>query len=270
MGCWSESCIISGLEIRHTDPCGMVYITSQTDYMGRPEANFKTPIVWGKYNDYGDLEDIQNIDKYVATGMFHIIKEHGEDKLSPVFLSKIKKDDDTFPRKPIAWPVFIHRAAFEALETIPSDSGWTFPNSDGTVGDYTNKSIEKFKEGFSEYLGTFLESEESTEESRLKKLMKQFVNSDWHRHLKSSWSLAAFRDSDFDITQDVDFLLGLLRDEKLVTSGMADLRKGIPMHFHGPQHGGGEALLKFNEAINAVCKKVMAEYDDDYYPEDEE
>ena len=78
MGCYSQSCVVSRLEIGDGDKCGVIPILknnggSINDSIFHMYKPFCFPI-FGRYNDYGGLKDIVEDDNTAAICKYYDIK----------------------------------------------------------------------------------------------------------------------------------------------------------------------------------------------------
>ena len=263
MGCWSESCAISGLEIG--DGCeSLVMVLSPAEDRKYPEhGTFSryialTPPVWGKYTDYGDIDtDETDCDPKFFTEWL----ERERRGLDP-------DEDSHMSYMAMFW--WVRKDVWDYCDNIPHE--FSYGDNPNTIGE----SIALRREKLIEYVATerrHMEedansSEDDTDNEKLiEKLIRRMSARDDDVLGFRSYSLPiisqlkeqldnAINENDQETIDGVIEAICRLNKLNLVCY---ELRKiCTPSTMNGPQHGGYEAILALNKFTMTTCQEYFA------------
>lgn len=277
MGCWSENCALSGLELY--DGCDVYAIMLKHEAASPFNSGVYLEMapVYGKYDDYGGIDIVDDMQMFDAI------------RLPPSAAIKIERVDQILDRparvnlrvkyqnKEGYRMVFFHKKIFDHLATLPTE----FSRDDAsTIGDACNHEITLSTEYFTDLRKSFAPViGQSETERRLSSMMNIHHFSDIVRSLSIS---ASGCNTSKHLTVQADLLTSELLDHNNYTDeyymekvaifneilrrtfylihGSYELRKSFMGSISGPQHGGVEAL----ESFTHKTLELIAEYKNRY------
>lgn len=241
MGCWSESCCLSGMEIGYNREAYAGLLTPNT-YRSGAWMFVQLPML-GTYDDYGGLtlaEDVPSLDLKAG------------DRWSP---------RDYHSGNPRAGVFFVDREVFDYLRAVEHDF---VRNGLRTVGDSVTSLSERVRR-----LGAHLSMPVPDYTTDPNAFRNWFQTKD---ELRAHWLLddvdGPIKDSALRLAEDAkepamleEFVRGYSR---VMTVWLAarELRKEIaPVPYGGPQHGGADALIPFYDFVlgKALARKAEEE-----------
>lgn len=262
MGCWSESCAISGLEIgAYDEALVMVLEKDDSDYEGHgPFSRYKpvTPLVWGKYSDYGDIEDVNTCDPLYFTA----------------WLEKARRDLDPDENDHMSFMskfYWIRKDVWEHLDNIPhefsyGDRAKTVGESIQRLRDEANNYVTEKRKKIDNRNGKDPQSHEELIEDLMwdmqfdrNLLGLTYDHGNIASTLKNAFS-NAIKDNDQDQIQNI--IEAAMRVVKL-NMVCYELRKIVaPSTKTGPQHGGYEAAACLSTFVLQKCQEYFSESED--------
>lgn len=256
MGCWSESCAISGLEIGAYQEAVVMFVKpiSEDSYTEFGAFSRYSPMcapTYGIYSDYGDFED------------------EGSQIDSKYFLDELEKcrrhfDPDTeHHMKYMDKMWWVRKDVWEYCDSIPLE--FSYGDRPKTVGELIDTQREKIMEYVKEQLNICAETDEDL---KLRRLFRNVISArdifglghidgNFVVNLKIKLDEAIEAGDHQTIADLVESALRILK----VSSLCYELRKIVcPSTRVGPQHGGYEAILHLNTFTLAKCQEHFAEY----------
>lgn len=225
MGCWSERCALTGLEISAGDAAYLAVIDPRFDtYDGHM---ILVPPVKGTYDDYGGLvltEDVPLLG--MRAGAAYTPAEDGETV------------------------VFFNAQVFEAIEKLQPESTFTSP----TVGHEVDQGLTKLRTGVED-----LRSQDLDPAILAMKLERHFS---WPPEWRSAASKLVELIEQGD---DLEPFYLLARRVKLMKSAEQELRRPISPIRVGPQHGGEAAQRQISKLALDILEGHRRERDDWQY-----
>lgn len=237
MGCWSESCALSGLEIQMGEENVYVALLAKSKY-GEAMYDIVVPPVKGTYDDYGgiDLEE-------------------------DCFLLGLKKGDNWRPMEddedgnaPKGEPVYISGAVFDFLPNLLREfyyHGATLEEAYEYHLSEVREKIEESRKTF-EMLADASENEDSRNQFRSIQVSMAFGLS--NSVLPSASKLY----QDLNGGDDSEFFKFYKRAFMLQCAQM-ELRKLVVPGVRGPQHCGEVALNQFYGLVGPIVKARVDE-----------
>lgn len=239
MGCWSENCAISGIEIRPGTPCYRAHMIRDKYYESQWE--FIIPPILGKYDDYGGLDDPEK----------SIIWPYEDYDYWP---DTITINGKAVYEKPL--PIYFHAEVFDLLENVPLE--WKRDGAQ-TVGDMATEHINKMM-GFLEKKKEAIQSKDlskmvlaMSEESRFQ-MMDDFRGK----------LFVSIENKVFENDENLKEFLKLYRRCFVAHCGMRELRKNLMPGARGPQHCGEEAMRYFLDGFGKIFSAHEARIKKDY------
>jgi hypothetical protein len=221
MGCWSESCGVSGMEIPSGNQCYLATIAPSK--YGEVDWCFVTPPVKGTYDDYG-----------------------GIDLLEDVPYLNLKKGDNYSPED--AQKYFIDAQVFEMLGTLKPEYSY---DGSQTLAEATSKYIKAIENWENERKS--LENEVVNNEYakfRLEMHEQKLYN------VLGSGSNSLFQNAEKLIKEHGINFLAFYERSYLLGYAIRELRKRfVPSSGNSPQHGGEQALIPFYSFVLKEAKK---------------
>ena len=259
MGCWSESCAISGLEIGDQDEA-VVLLLKPVDSDSYSEfgafCRF-TPLcapTYGIYSDYGDIEDELPKDNEFFTSRLDAARRHYD-----------PKSDSHMTYMNNMW--WCRKDVWDFCDSIQLE--FSYGDRPKTVGDAVvahHKSIMK-------YVNDLLQEDdaEDTEDSRLRRLMKGFasgrdifglgyIDGKFVTGLKMALD-DAIEHKNHEAIENIVEMSTRVRKLSMICH---ELRKIVcPSTRIGPQHGGYEAISQLATFTLTKCQEYFADCGED-------
>lgn len=242
MGCWSENCGLSGLEIRPGDKIYYAGMTPSKTYGDQGVYDFLTPPLYGEYDDYGGV------------------------KLLEYYKPLKLKEGDTYTKGCAGGAKdlrFIVRAEiYDMLGTLKPDFA-----PDRETGKYfktIKEALEKEEKQIVEVL-PFIDKQFE--------LLEKFGVEQGRRlyHVLDGISMGGggrprLLDSRELLKKYKKDFIPFYRRYHQLTWGAGELRKQITPWYilFSPQHGGDNNLLKMYDLVSGILKKRIAKDKDDY------
>ena len=262
MGCWSESCAISGLEIGYDMPALVMLVKAKDSKAYTSHGTFSrfTPVcppVIGNYSDYGDLDD----DRPVDSMFFNLWLETSRRVFDPT-------GDDHMTYIANMW--WVRKDIWDFCDNLPHE--FSYGDRPKTVGE----SIVRHRAKFAEYIDKIQKhnagaasGDLTDDEVFVRALARLKIGSD---------DLFGFRSYDVDIINGMRSQL----DDAIKTNNQVmidniveascrlskldmicfELRKVVaPSTMNGPQHGGYEAVGKLADFVSNICQESLKDFD---------
>lgn len=256
MGCWSENCAISGLEIGYDcDAVVLMLKPKDRDYADHGTFSRYRPVcapTYGKYSDYGDLDDESPID-------------------NPFFTNALKAacrtvdPDERNHMNYMALFYWVRRDVWDYCDNIPHEFSYgDHPKNVGESMAAIKEKLLKYVENMRSVDDSDLSDEDSIVERAFRRLR---IGDDNITGLRSyEVPLAGILKNQLDeaIESDDQELIdttieALLRLNKL-NMICYELRKVCyPSTMNGPQHGGYEAASLLATFTLTKCQEHFAE-----------
>lgn len=238
MGCWSESCALSGLEIGAGDEI-FVALISENKYR-KGEMELASVPVRGNYDDYGGID---------------LLEDHPS--------MKLKKGDNWRPVED-GIPMFMNAKVVDWLEYIKPDFPYAYLNGQSvkisTLGHQIDIHIENIRNTLEEALAQQKKFDGTTRGL----VALNVAMSDLHLKNSDRKMLEAIIEETTSETRDAELekFYELYRRSAIVTNAFIELRKNMSGGLsNGPQHGGAQALVPFYELVLDIAKKDLEQWD---------
>lgn len=260
MGCWSESCAISGLEIgAYDEAVVMVLAPAKDDGYGHGAfCRFSpiTPPTFGKYSDYGDIEGPEDNPEQLDSKFFTDWLEKGRRVYDP-------STDDHMKYMANLW--WCRKDVWDYCDNLPREFSYGDDNPD-TIGELITQQrgkVLEYVKGQQE-----IQAMDDGDDAKLRRLLRSIssardifgldrIDGDLVIQLKTSLDAAIEKNNQERID---DIIEAAMRVLKLSAIGH-ELRKIVcPSTRIGPQHGGYEAILSLNKFVVTKCHDHFAEY----------
>ncbi|QIG66030.1 hypothetical protein phiOC_p388 [Ochrobactrum phage vB_OspM_OC] len=292
MGCWSESCSISGMEIRHGDECLVAYASFTYEDSFYFPFRLNTPFFFGEYDDYGGVDLLEDYEPYGFKKGDNIcqfddrqIDEETYDSKA-VFHVRSKTAGWVHDKDRGHWMlkghrIFIHKKVFDILGGLRPEFVYNSPDTiKGQIEHFIEERIQIAKDSQTKYLDKAKELSEPDESDDDIKTMEMFgylaFNGLRMGHDSEPWNGYSRELQDVFVENfpniDADWASIFSNEHfvrtKIVLYASMELRKVLSPYVHGPQHGGAQALIPFYEGVLAIAKARQKE--DDYENGDDE
>jgi len=209
MGCWSERCALTGLEISAGDAAYLAVIDERFDeYDGHMVL---MPPVKGNYDDYGGL---------VLTEDVPLLGLRSGEQYSPL------EDNKTI--------VLFNARVFEAIEDLEPEEAFTF----ATVGARIEESHAKLRRGIEEIVAEDLDA------SLLGRKLEHYFP--WPPAWRGAQSMLQ---EIIEQKRDLEPFFEMSRRVKLMKAAEFELRRPITPIRVGPQHGGAAAQRQISRLV---------------------
>lgn len=219
MGCWSERCALTGLEIANNQVVYVACISEQTDdFYGQSLA---TPPVKGTYDDYGGIDLLEDVEllglKYGQNW-----RPDEEDQKPSVAKNLTLR------------PIFIHAEIFDKIPELRPEFDYTT----ASVGRSVESEIAKLTA-----LVELFKDWENAGEEKDKLLYATQLALRQSLGYPEQWEGAdEILDDILDAGKDAEEFLDLYRRVLLLKCAERELRQPLVSSRVGPQHGGEMAL----------------------------
>lgn len=231
MGCWSESCAISGMEI----PDGArIYIALVGSSRYGDGLDLIVPPVLGNYDDYGGLDLLEGFE-----------------------LLGLKKGENWRPRDDRRGrPVYMDADVYEFMAGMEPEFTYNRPKTIGGMIDKTEaelreaikglRSVERFEEG---YFKAIQPLEKIISHSR-----DAFGDA---RQILEEILFKKKGESRDEAKVDllIEEFITMFRRATIYNMGQIELRKTFVPEVRGPQHGGVQALIPFYGYVLTLARK---------------
>jgi hypothetical protein len=265
MGCWSESCAISGLEIGDQDEAMVMLLhplkeKGYTDHGAFSRYEPVCPPTWGKYSDYGDIEDINTYDNLFFTNQLELARR----TIDP-------NSDDHCAYMARFW--WVRKDVWDFCDKIPHE--FSYGDHPKTIGE----SIMRRREKLNAYVASEridIKNSKNDDPKDSKALIRRLISKssksgDDVFGLKSHrLKLISNLENDLDemIEQNnqsgIDNVIEAVCRLNKIEMVCYELRKIVmPSTFTGPQHGGYEAASMLATFTLTKCQEHFAEYSED-------
>ncbi|MBD9511556.1 hypothetical protein IB265_32900 [Ensifer sp. ENS10] len=244
MGCWNESCAISGIDIPHKTKIYVALIGNER--FGNDMAIFVPPVL-GAYDDYGGVDLLED---------------------SPLF--GLKKGDNWRPREDKrGHPVYLDAEVFDFLTSLKIQ--WSIDGK--TLGDAITKhekvireTVEKLKPlqryEDKDYWKTMMDLD------RL--LQRRETFDDAKQVFEEILYVKKGETRDEEATDaKIEAFITCWKRAFIMNQAQHELRKKIVPEVKGPQHGGAPALIQFYTMVLMTSKRRHEEQRDDGWNWDE-
>lgn len=229
MGCWSESCALSGLEIMLGEKNTYVALLAPSKY-GEPMHDILVPPVKGTYDDYG-----------------------GIDLDEDCFVLNLKAGDNWRPMdEEVGAPIYLNGTVFDFLPSIQKEfnyHGATLAESYEYHLSDVQKKIDENKALFQALADA---SPNAAEQFRSIKVSMAFGLSN------SVWPKASHYYEELQGADDTEFFKFYKRAFMLQCAQM-ELRKLCIPGVRGPQHCGEIALKQFYDLVTPILNERVSE-----------
>lgn len=238
MGCWSESCALSGLEIMLGESGVYVAMLKPSKYGDGMEISI--PPVKGKYDDYGgiDLEEDCPLLELVT----------GENW---------RPREDEFLK--FGRPVYINGAVFESLPQLKKEMNWRGATIAEGYQHHKDELEKQVKENM-ELLSEFMDDPAVTAYRDLK--MSMLFGS-----ANSVWPLARTL---YKAGEDNSYFYKMHERAYVLQLAQHELRKLVVPGVGGPQHSGEVALRQFYTTVSDILDARIEEFKKDEFYEDDD
>lgn len=255
MGCWSESCAISGLEIGAYQDAVVMIVEAPTSKSYDNYGTFSRfvpvcPPTFGQYSDYGDLED-------------------DNDKDLPFFLNSLeaarrKFDPDTKSHMDYMNQMWwVRKDVWDFCDSLPLE--FSYGDRPKTVGECVTRQREKILEYVKEVRETVAESDEDVKLRRLFRSMSSssrdlfqlgYLSNDLTMNYKHQLDEAIENNNDEVVNNIIEAVGRLLK----VSIMCYELRRVVcPSTKIGPQHGGHDAISMLATFTLTKCQEYFAD-----------
>lgn len=258
MGCWSESCGISGLEIGYNHEALVMLVEPVAEKGYSEHGTFSryqpvTTLVWGKYSDYGDLEDISTCDPLYFTDWL----EKARRKIDP------SQDNHMDYMSKFFW---IRKDVWDFLDNIPHE--FSYGDRPKNIGESIRRTREKWTEKFEELMAGSVSNDDSTDALIARALARMADDNFCGLTYRSGKIYSKLREEFNDAVDEKDrekamnAIEAALRISKLDMAGY-ELRKVVaPSTMNGPQHGGYEAISMLATFNLKKCQEYFSDIEE--------
>lgn len=263
MGCWSESCAISGLEIGDQREALVMMLKAKEDtsYSHGSFSRYQPvcPPTWGKYSDYGDIEDIGTCDPLFFTTWL----EEARRSVDP-------DEDNHMNFMAMFW--WVRKDVWDFCDNLPHE--FSYSDHPKTIGESCQRRREKLQHYVVEqrkYIEE-LAAVEGDNDASISLMIKSLSRRDDEifglreynfsiiRVIKDRLEAAIKDNNQAEIDNCIE---AVVRLNKIEMIGY-ELRKVIcPSTMNGPQHGGYDAISMLSTFNLTKCQEVYAEYQED-------
>lgn len=230
MGCWSESCAVSGLEIPHN---AKIYVALVAESRYGNDLELTVPPIAGTYDDYGGLDLTET---FTSLGL-----KEGENW-------EVREDKR-------GAPVYIDAEVFDYLLNIEKEFAYKGPK---TIGGSLDELVTTLREKIEAMRG--LERYSDPEWFKIHSELDRYLghNSTAMEGAREKLDRILYKKDDGRTEEEVnaqieEFIL-LFRRSYVFNVAQRELRKRFVPKVKGPQHGGGEALLGFYREVYRIIR----------------
>ncbi|MCK9529538.1 MAG: hypothetical protein M0R77_03100 [Gammaproteobacteria bacterium] len=260
MGCWSESCAISGLEIGAYCEAVVMVVKPVSEDAYTEYGSFSRfvpvcPPTFGVYSDYGDIEGEDARPEQLDSKFFLDQLEKARRIYDP------NKTDHMEYMGQFWW---CRKDVWDYCDALPLE--FSYGDNPKTIGE----AVEKQRINIKKYVDVQLDIQNSVddEEGKLRRLFRSISSARdifGLGHIDGNFVIGLKQKLDFAIEQgDLETINNVVESalRVLKVSLMCyELRKIVcPSTRAGPQHGGYEAILSLNKFTLAKCQEYFAEY----------
>lgn len=264
MGCWSESCALSGMEISDGDTVYVALVIPSRSYGHSYNWILKTPPVKGTYDDYGGV----NLTEDTPNG-----PKSGENWRPDNEIQGATAQQGL--------PVYFDAELFEYLENLENEfpyhwtrKGNVMVSNVNTIGMRRDLHVQDIRDAINETLENKKKYEELSNGPAKgfsivyeRPLHEVFVSSEDRGVLDGAENFILDRIESGQT--DFEEFLKFYGRAYVLTCAQHELRKQIVPGTYGPQHGGADALLQFSKEVSRLTEIHKYRWDEDEI-EDEE
>lgn len=255
MGCWSESCAISGLEIGCNDEAVVMLLrpVSEKSYDEFGAFSRFVPVcspTYGTYSDYGDFEEDNDSDsKYFLDGL---------EKARRIYDPETEHHMNYMSQM---W--WVRKDVWDFCDTLPLE--FSYGDRPKTVGEAVSRQKEKIMDYVREQKEILAEPNEDQKLRRLFRMISSardlfglgYLDGRLVNSLKQELDDSIEAGNDEAIGNVVEAVSRLLK----VTCMCYELRRVVcPSTRIGPQHGGYDAISLLATFTLTKCQEHFAEY----------
>jgi hypothetical protein len=231
MGCWSESCAVSGLEIPHN---AKIYVAMVGESRYGRDVEVNVPPVAGTYDDYGGLdltETLTSLD--LKTG----------ENWAP-------RDDKR------GMPVYIDAEVFDFLPSIELEFSYKGPK---TIGESLEVNVTKLRDIIARLrpLTPYKDEAYYKTISELDRVIGYHTEA--FADAKDKLSRILFKKDDTRTTEEIDAqieeFITLYSRAFIFNRAQHELRKRFVPEVKGPQHAGSDALIAFYRTVYTLIRQ---------------
>lgn len=269
MGSWSESCGLSGIEVGEGEVAYVGFL-GKPKYAGSHGAStdweFKTPLLRGKYNDYGYLH-VEDDEAVIALFNEHsgLSLKNGDDFAD--------RDEHLVPDMRRYW---VRGDVLEALEKLTPEFPYFWPRSKKVDKHVRFKNIGEFAElRLADVRAALAKAKEAKE--KWNALLASLPKPDMSEHLDVLMDLnlrdvfgyglqgvnwCELMNTAIGDDAKLEALLTAYRRDVVLEYAAVELRKKFaPSECIGPQHSGEVASCQFARSILAIQKQRKKRWD---------
>lgn len=227
MGCWSESCALSGLEIMMGEEDVYVALMTPSKY-GKNEWDIVVPPVKGTYDDYGGIDLTEDVPYY-----------------------NLVKGDNWRPREDgRGQPVYFNGAVFDSLASLERE----FAYNGRTIG-------EAFAYHVSELMEDAKEVDDLVQELG-SEVAKALADIKMSRVFRNDGPL----EDAVHLFRNVprEEFIKLYKRAFILSCAQRELRKLVVPGVSGPQHNGETALKQFYTTVNNILDERIERFRKEY------
>lgn len=265
MGCWSESCAISGLEISdQTEALVMLLqFNEEPGYSCHGAYSRYQPMclpTWGKYSDYGDIEDVASCDPLYFTMWL----EKARRKIDP------NEDSHTDYMSKMWW---VRKDVWDFCDTIPHE--FSYGDNPKTIGESCQRMRDKLYahvKSEREEMALDLHKDGFDPDSAIAQALRRMRSSDHNIFGLRSYEVNIIQNLQNELEDAIEnndqpkidnSIEGIVRLNKIAMI-CHELRKLVtPSTFTGPQHGGYEAASLLATFTLTKCGEYFSRSNDD-------
>lgn len=244
MGCWSESCAVSGVEIPMSNECyALTLATAHSGWL------IVVPPVKGSYDDYGGINLVEDLTEFGFT-----------------------KGSNWRPVEDMnrGIQMFVDAAVFDFLKEIVPE--FVYGDSPKTIGEGWTRQRAKLVE----VLEKWIEIRDSDEDNHTKAINRMTLRMDrdvfgyGDRCFKDDQTMFSDAIADGKTVEQLEPLIEAYGRCYVFNWAMRELRKmPTPGSISGPQHGGSQAIIPFYAFVRKLAQKRQAEGRDEMWNFDE-
>lgn len=233
MGCWSESCALSGVEIRHDERTYAALIRDEGESL---TPRFITPLIEGTYDDYGGID------------LTEVNEQFGLQKGEHWSLTRCEETETLG-----SIPVYFDAEMVDSLVNLDLTFPFVWSRNERFQVETRSEKYDIILEGMRQDIETMI-TDRTTGEIRL-------YSFDWNNTNFHSSLLAYVIEQVHQGKENFDNFLMAYRRTLILVDGLFSLRKGIAPNIMGPQHGGQEMLNAFLRMTMERNNKLLEYHD---------